>query len=60
METNVMTNEQIKDLPKSAIARKHKCSVQYVRKILQGGDYKSTCAENVRKDAKDILTILER
>ena len=55
-----MTNEQIKDLPKSAIARKHKCSVQYVRKILQGGDYKSTCAENVRKDAKDILTILER
>lgn len=64
METNtneILTAEQIKDLPKGALARKYKCTPQYVRQVLNGtrGKSRSYVADKIREDAQKILTILE-
>jgi len=61
MEEKKMTIQQIRALPKAAIAEKYGCSVQYVRKILQG-KYLITSekSKKIVKDVEDILKILER
>lgn len=61
MQTQKLSIEIIRILPKAALAQKYNCSVQYVRKILQGS---SSCnsprARAIRKDALDILAVLMR
>jgi len=61
MEINKLTTEQIRLLPKAALAEKHKCTVQYIRKILQG-KYKinSERSQKIIKDMEDIIKIFER
>ena len=61
MEEIKMTVEQIRTLPKAAIALKYNCSVQYVRKILQGKyNINSERSQKIVKDIEDIIKILER
>lgn len=61
MENIELSLEQIRNLPKSAIAHKYNCSVQYVRKILQGKyQIRSERSQKILKDSMDILKILER
>jgi len=61
MKTKEIDSEQIRRLPKSAIARKYNCSVQYVRKILQGKyQINSERSRKILQDAMDILEIIER
>ncbi|NDW18455.1 hypothetical protein D0T53_05940 [Dysgonomonas sp. 216] len=61
MEEERMSIEQIRALPKAAIAQKYGCSVQYVRKILQGKYNLTTLrSKQIVKDLEDILKILER
>ena len=56
-----MNLDQIRVLPKSAIARKYNCSVQYVRKILIGeSPLNSERSQKVYRDSVDILSVLER
>lgn len=59
-ESKILTIEQIKDLPKGALARKYKCTPGYVSKILNGtrGVSRSYIADKIREDANAILTIL--
>ncbi len=61
METKELSMEVIRLLPKAALARKHNCSVQYIRKILQSDSgYNSPRAQAIRRDAYDIVEILLR
>ncbi len=61
MKTEQLSMEVIRLLPKAALARKHNCSVQYIRKILQGGSScRSPRAQAIRRDAYDIVEILLR
>jgi len=55
------TEEQVKAIPKWPLAKKYRCSAQYIRQILEGtrGKRKSYVTEKVREDAAKILTILE-
>ncbi|WP_163265863.1 hypothetical protein [Dysgonomonas sp. 216] len=61
MEEEKMSIDQIRTLPKAAIAQKYGCSVQYVRKILQGKyNMSSPRSRKIKKDIDDIIKILER
>ena len=61
MQTDELSIEVIRLLPKAALARKHNCSVQYIRKILQGhSSCNSPRAQAIRRDAYDIAAILLR
>lgn len=61
MEIEKGTIDFIRELPKSAIAKKYNCSVQYVRKILQGKyEIRSERSQKIMKDSEDILKILQR
>ncbi len=61
MQTQELSMEVIRLLPKAALARKHNCSVQYIRKILQGNsNCRSPRAQAIRRDAYDIVEILLR
>jgi len=61
MDVGKLTPEQIRTLPKAALAKKHKCTVQYIRKILQGTHkINSERTLKIIKDIEDILKILER
>ncbi|NDW18451.1 hypothetical protein D0T53_05920 [Dysgonomonas sp. 216] len=61
MEEEKMSIDQIRSLPKAAIAQKYGCSVQYVRKILQGKYHMTTIrSKQIKKDIEDIIKILER
>ena len=59
--TKIFTSNEIKDLKVSALARKYKCSEDYVRRILKGDrERKTELAQGIVKDAIDTLAILER
>ncbi len=61
MKTKELSIEVIRLLPKAALAHKHNCSVQYIRKILQSENmYNSPRAQAIRRDAYDIVEILLR
>ena len=61
MEEIKMTVEQIRALPKAAIAQKYKCSVQYIRKLLQGKyGVNSERSQKIVKDIEDIIKIINR
>ena len=61
MTTRKFTPEEIKDLKIAALARKHKCSEDYVRRILKGDRERNTeLSQKILKDAVDMLGILER
>jgi len=56
-----LTVDQIRTLPKGAIAKKYNCTVQYIRKIMQGKyQINSERAKKIAKDMEDILKIIER
>lgn len=61
MEPQSLSAEMIRILPKGALAHKYNCTVQYVRKVLQG---RSSCnsprAQAIMKDALEIMHILCR
>ena len=61
MTTKIFTRDEIKDLKTSAIARKHKVSADYVRKVLTGiRKQNSNTAKSIVQDATDSLVIIER
>jgi len=61
MEIEKLTTEQIRILPKAALAKKHRCTVQYIRKILQGKyQINSERSQKIIKDIVDIIKIIER
>jgi len=66
MESKKFTTEEIKDLKVAAIARKHKCSDDYVRRVLKGDPEKggrernSELSQKILKDAIDMFEILQR
>lgn len=61
MKTRKFTSEEIKDLKIAALARKHKCSEDYVRRVLKGDRERNTeLSQKILKDAVDMLGILER
>ena len=61
MTTEIFTGTEIKDLKVSALARKYKCSDDYVRKVLKGDRERNTeLAQSIVKDAIDMLSIVER
>ena len=61
MTTKIFTSKEIKDLKVGALARKYKCSDDYVRRVLKGDRERNTAmAQGIMKDATDMLTIVER
>lgn len=61
MEPTNLPMEIIRILPKAAIAHKYNCSVQYVRKVLNGLSTSNTPrTRGIRRDALDISRILMR
>lgn len=61
MKTKIFSSEEIKDLKVPALARKYKCSDDYVRRVLKGNRERNTeLAQNIMKDAIDMLSIVER
>jgi len=66
MKTKKFTTVEIKDLKIGAIARKHKCSEDYVRRVLKGDPEKggrernSELSQKILKDAIDMYEILHR
>lgn len=61
MATKVFASTEIKDLKVSALARKYKCSDDYVRRVLKGDRERNTeLAQSIVKDAIDMLSIVER
>lgn len=61
METKIFTGDEIKDLKVEAIARKHKCSGDYVRRVLKGDRERNTeLSQKILTDAMDMLAIVER
>lgn len=56
-----LTEAELKDLPKTALARKYKCSSQYVGQVLRGerGNTRSYLADCIQSDANKILEILK-
>lgn len=61
MATKIFTAEEIKDLKVGALARKYKCSDDYVRRVLKGDRERNTdMAQGIMKDATDMLAIVER
>ncbi|NDW19716.1 hypothetical protein D0T53_12460 [Dysgonomonas sp. 216] len=61
MTTRIFSSEDIKDLKVPALARKHKCSEDYVRRVLKGDrERNSELSQKILKDAIDWVEILER
>lgn len=61
MATKIFTSSEIKDLKIAALARKYKCSDDYVRRVLKGDRERNTeLAQGIAKDALDMLAIVER
>ena len=60
-QKGVLTESEIKDLPKVALARKYKCTPQYVGQVLRGknGRKYSYTADCLRTDASKTLEILK-
>lgn len=58
MKTKTFVSTEIKDLKISALARKYKCSDDYVRRVLKGDRERNTeLAQSIVKDAMEILAI---
>ena len=56
-----MEIEEIRALPKAALAKKYNCTVQYIRKMLQGKyQVSSERSQKIMKDIEDIIKIIER
>ena len=61
MTTRIFSSAEIKDLKVPALARKYKCSDDYVRRVLKGErEHNSVLAKSIVKDAIDTLSIVER
>lgn len=61
MKTKIFSSAEIKDLKVPALARKYKCSDDYVRRVLKGDrEHNSVLARSIMKDAIDTLSIVER
>ena len=61
MTTKIFTPYEIRDLKVAALARKYKCSDDYVRRVLKGDRERNTeMAKGIVKDAIDMLDIVER
>lgn len=61
MQTKTFRSEELSRLRLSAIAIKHECSTDYVRKVLKGeSEQKSVLAQKILKDAIDMFEILKR
>ncbi|WP_139785056.1 hypothetical protein [Parabacteroides sp. Marseille-P3160] len=61
MTTKIFTSTEIKDLKISALARKYKCSDDYVRRVLKGDRERNTeLAQSIVRDAIDTLAIVKR
>lgn len=61
MTTKIFTTKEIKDLKVLALARKYKCSDDYVRRVLKGDrERNSEMARGIMQDAIDMLAIVER
>lgn len=61
MNTRILTKEELRDIKVGAIARKHRCSTDYVRKILIGDRNRdSELSKVIVKDAVDMIEIIER
>lgn len=61
IQTKIFNTEQLRDLKTAAIARKHKCSTEYVRMVLMGERERNTeLAQKIVKDAVDMFEILKR
>lgn len=61
MKTKIFSSAEIKDLKVPALARKYKCSDDYVRRVLKGNrEHNSVLARSIMKDAIDTLSIVER
>lgn len=60
-QKEALTETELKDLPKTALARKYKCSPQYVGQVLRGekGNTRSYLADCIQSDATKILEILK-
>ncbi|HCO67517.1 MAG TPA: hypothetical protein DIT04_07160 [Dysgonomonas sp.] len=61
MTTKKFTTQEIKYLKIAGLARKHKCSEDYVRRVLKGErERNSELSQKILKDAIDMFDILER
>lgn len=61
MTTKIFSSDEIKDLKIEAIARKHRCSGDYVRRVLKGErDRNSELSQKILKDAMDMQEIINR
>lgn len=61
MKTRIFSSAEIKDLKVPALARKYKCSDDYVRRVLKGNrERNSILARSIVQDAIDTLAIVER
>ncbi len=61
MTTRIFSSTEIKDLKVPALARKYKCSDDYVRRVLKGDrEHNSVLARSIVQDAIDTLAIVER
>ncbi|WP_108821078.1 hypothetical protein [Dysgonomonas sp. Marseille-P4361] len=61
MQTKIFNSDELKDLKIAVIARKHKCSTEYVRMVLTGERERNTeLARKIVKDACDVLEIINR
>ena len=61
MQTKTFKSEELSLLRLSSIAIKHKCSTDYVRKVLKGeSEQKSVLAQKILIDAIDLFEILKR
>lgn len=61
MTTRIFSSDEIKDLKIEAIARKYRCSGDYVRRVLKGErDRNSELSQKILKDAMDMQEIINR
>lgn len=61
MKTRIFTTTELRNLKVAAIARKHTCSVDYVRRVLIGDRERNTeLAQKILIDAIDMMGIVER
>lgn len=61
MMIRIFSSADVKDLKVPALARKYKCSDDYVRRVLKGNrEHNSILAKSIVQDAIDTLSIVGR
>lgn len=61
MKTKIFTSDELRDIKIAPLARKHNCSIDYVRRVLTGNrERKTELSQKIAKDAIDMYGILER